>query len=178
MYSNVFFTILVTGDHSDGESRVSGQIKSYVASYRDDCSSKNQTTDDWDEPDTTMTAVTQSSRTWSSDLMWSSDSSHTSGSSHGFKSGFNSRQSKNTDRGRSSSYQHSSSRQHHGSSQLYDANIENHCCVVMTFTFYSNVPDSSGTERKVQIDWAALHAGRAEAVAKKWKGMCIVSTLH
>ena len=44
----------------------------------------------------------------------------------------------------------------------------------MSFSF-SSVPDNQGTERKVQIDWAALHAGRAEAVAKKWKGMC---TLH
>ncbi|XP_019854520.1 PREDICTED: probable ATP-dependent RNA helicase DDX43 isoform X2 [Amphimedon queenslandica] len=143
----------VTGDHSDDESRVSGWGKSYVSSNQDDCSSKNQTTDDWDEPDTTATPVTQSSRTWSSDMMWSSGSSHTSGSSHGFKSGFNRRQIKIADRGRGSSYQqHSSSRQHHGTSQF-------------------NVPDSSGTERKVQIDWAALHAGRAEAVAKKWKGL-------
>ena len=45
--------------------------------------------------------------------------------------------------------------------------------------YYSSTSDAKRTEQKGPIDWAALHAGRAEAVAKKWSGtLYFVSNQH
>lgn len=45
--------------------------------------------------------------------------------------------------------------------------------------YYSSTSDAKRTEQKGPIDWAALHAGRAEAVAKKWSGtLYFVSNKH
>ena len=45
--------------------------------------------------------------------------------------------------------------------------------------YYSSTSDAKRTEQKGPIDWAALHAGCAEAVAKKWSGtLYFVSNKH